>query len=186
MHIPSKNEYMKKRFSQNKTKWRCFLTNEESFLKNVMKFVKTFAIFKKEFDSKLVYNKKYNKNSSIWACEWQASIFFIDFPEIFSFLLQFLWFFLYSSSYYFFVCFLKLKIYILIHIRPADFRKQDFFWPKGRLSMYLTCVISIDSVWRKYENYYPKVFLEKYNFIVLEKNVSNFNILHNLDSDDFD
>ena len=53
MHIPSKNEYMKKRFSQNKTKWRCFLTNEESFLKNVMKFVKTFAIFKKEFDSKL-------------------------------------------------------------------------------------------------------------------------------------
>ena len=69
MHIPSKNEYMKKRFSQNKAKWRCFLTNEESFLKNVMKFVKTFAIFKKEFDSKLVYNKKYNKNSSIWACE---------------------------------------------------------------------------------------------------------------------
>ena len=52
--------------------------------------------------------------------------------------------------------------------------------------MYLTCVISIDSVWRKYENYYPKVFLEKYNFIVLEKNVSNFNIPHNLDSDDFD
>ena len=34
-----------------------------------MKFVKTFAIFKKEFDSKLVYDKKYNKNSSIWACE---------------------------------------------------------------------------------------------------------------------
>ena len=75
---------------------------------------------------------------------------------------------------------------LLIHIRPADFRKQDFFWPKRRLSMYLPYVISIDSVWRKYENYYPKVFLEKYNFIVLEKNVSNFDILHNLDSDDFD
>ena len=66
-------------------------------------------------------------------------VFLIDFPEIFFFLLSFAFF-----DFCFFCllvcCFLKLKMYILIHIRlsgwvndfhPADFRKENyfFFWP---------------------------------------------------------
>ena len=33
----------------------------------------------------------------------------------------------------------------------------------------------IDSVYRKDKNYYPQVILEKHNFIVIEKNMSNIN-----------
>ena len=32
----------------------------------------------------------------------------------------------------------------------------------------------IDSVYNKYESYYPKVFLEKYNFIIIKKMKSNY------------
>ena len=33
----------------------------------------------------------------------------------------------------------------------------------------------IDSVYRKDKNYYPQVILEKHNFIVIEKKMSNIN-----------
>ena len=34
--------------------------------------------------------------------------------------------------------------------------------------MYLYIVILIDSVYRKHGNYYPQLFLEKYNYVVKE------------------
>ena len=42
----------------------------------------------------------------------------------------------------------------------------------------------IDSVYRKDKNYYPQVFLEKYNFVVVEKKMSNLNDDIEIYSDD--
>ena len=42
----------------------------------------------------------------------------------------------------------------------------------------------IDSVYRKDKNYYPQVFLEKYNFVVIEKKMSNLNDDIEIYSDD--
>ena len=46
--------------------------------------------------------------------------------------------------------------------------KERFHWVYAQ-------VILIDSVYRKDENYYPKVFLEKYNLITTEEKMSIFN-----------
>ena len=66
-------------------------------------------------------------------------IFLIDFPGIFSFLLQFLLLFLILAFFYLFVCCVfEIKMYILIHTRLSE-RVSDkkiftrpiffFFWP---------------------------------------------------------
>ena len=48
----------------------------------------------------------------------------------------------------------------------------------------LSCTSRIDSVYRKDKNYYPQVFLEKYNFVVIEKKMSNLNDDIEIYSDD--
>ena len=42
----------------------------------------------------------------------------------------------------------------------------------------------IDSVYREYKNYYPQLFLEKYNFIIVEEKMANFKDGTEIYSDD--
>ena len=88
---------------------------------------------------------------------WPQTCFLIDFPHIFSFFIKFL--LLFFCILVFFAClfvFLKLEIYILIHIRPtmwasdkkkihlADFRNQDYlFWPNF-ISVFSEAVTSLE------------------------------------------
>ena len=45
----------------------------------------------------------------------------------------------------------------------------------------------IDSIYRKYKNYYPQVFLEQYKYVVKEKKMSRFTTNNiEISSDDSD